>query len=164
MAAGLMHDEGVSVGSTEGGGRVTGLIDQIAQSRVEMEALQAQIDRTRERLEEEPKEIEEVTTEPSARARALEQQLSELHVELQRKLQDYYPDSPEVRALQEQIAGLEETLEKQEGMTRSQVVTAPNPVYQKAQDTLVQLYGALDAARASGGPGEPACRAARWRG
>lgn len=141
-------DEGVSVGSTEGGGRVTGLIDQIAQSRVEMEALQAQIDRTRERLEEEPKEIEEVTTEPSARARALEQQLSELHVELQRKLQDYYPDSPEVRALQEQIAGLEETLEKQEGMTRSQVVTAPNPVYQKAQDTLVQLYGALDAARA----------------
>lgn len=141
-------DEGVNVGSTEGGARVTGLIDQIAQSRVEMQSLQAQIDRTRERLEEEPRETEEVTTEPSARARALEQQLSELHVELQRKLQDYYPDSPEVQALQEQIAGLEETLDNQEGMTRSQVLTAPNPVYQNAQDTLVQLYGALDAARA----------------
>ncbi|GEM_PF-5136026 len=142
-------DEGVAVGSTDGGSRVTGLIDQLNQNETEIQSVRAQIDRTLERIESEPKELEEVTTEPSARARALEQQLSELHVELQDKLQDYYPDSPEVRALQEQIAGLERTLEV-EDMTRSEVTTAANPVYQKAQDALVQLYGNLDAARARG--------------
>ncbi len=142
-------DEGVSVGSTDGGSRITGLIDQLGQNEMEIQSLRAQIDRTLERLESEPEELEEVTTEPSARARALEQQLSELHVELQDKLQDYYPDSPEVRALQEQIAGLERTLEV-EDMTRSEITTAANPVYQNAQDTLVQLYGNLDAARARG--------------
>lgn len=141
-------DEGVNVGSRTGGGRVIELLDQIAQSRVEMESLQAQIERTKQRLEEEPRETEEVTTEPSARARALEQQLSELHVELQRKLQDYYPDSPEVLALQEQIGRIEQALQSEEGLTRSRVITAPNPVYQNAQDTLVQLHGALEAARA----------------
>ncbi|MGC9319447.1 MAG: GumC family protein [Armatimonadota bacterium] len=141
-------DTGVNIAAKNGGARVIGILDQLAQNRVEMEAIRAQIERTQKRLEEEPREVEEVEVQPSHRAQAIEQQLSRLHVELQKKLQDYYEDSPEVLALREQINRLEEQLGSQSEMTRSAVTTAPNPVYMNAQDTLIQLYGDLDALRA----------------
>lgn len=139
---------GVSVNGQSGATRLSGLLSQFSQSRVELEAVQAQIDRTRERLDEEPREIEEVETQPSHRAQAIEQQLSELHVAMQNMLQDYYADSPEVQALQEQIDRLDRQLEDSPEMTRSAVKTTPNPVYMNAQDTLIQLLGNLDALRA----------------
>jgi capsular exopolysaccharide synthesis family protein len=139
---------GVSVSGSSGATRLRGLLGQFSQNRVEMEAAQAQIDRTRERLDEEPREIEEVETQPSHRAQAIEQQLSQLHVTMQDMLQDYYPDSPEVQALQEQMDRLDRQLEDSPEMTRSAVKTTPNPVYMNAQDTLIQLLGNLDALRA----------------
>ncbi|MEA3402431.1 MAG: Wzz/FepE/Etk N-terminal domain-containing protein, partial [Armatimonadota bacterium] len=141
-------DSGVNIAEKDGGMRITAILNQLAQNRVEMEAIKAQIERTQKRLEEEPREIEEVEVQPSYRAQAIEQQLSKLHVELQEKLQDYYEDSPEVLALREQINRLEEQLGSQSEMTRSAVTTTPNPVYMNAQDTLIQLYGDLDALRA----------------
>lgn len=152
MAALEQEYLGSGISIRDGGNeRVTGLLDQIAQNRVQIEALQAQVDRTRTRLEDEPREIEEVQEQPSFQAQAIEQQLSQLNVELQRKLEDYYEDSPEVQALRGQIARLEVQLENREQMTRSAVTTQPNPVYMNAQDTLVGLYGQLDALRASQG-------------
>jgi len=139
---------GVSVSGSSGATRLSGLLSQFSQNRVEMEAAQAQIDRTRERLDEEPREIEEVETQPSHRAQAIERQLSQLHVTMQDMLQDYYPDSPEVQALQEQMDRLDRQLEDSPEMTRSAVKTTPNPVYMNAQDTLIQLLGNLDALRA----------------
>ncbi|MGI5817377.1 MAG: GumC family protein [Armatimonadota bacterium] len=142
-------ESGINIGGANGNSRVTSLIDHIAQNRVEMDALQAQIDRTRQRLEDEPREIEEVQEQPSFRARAIEQQLSQLNVELQRKLQDYYEDSPEVQSLRDQIARLDRQLEDDsDQMTRTAVTTEPNPVYMNAQDALIGLYGQLDAIRA----------------
>ncbi|NLE46694.1 MAG: polysaccharide biosynthesis tyrosine autokinase, partial [Chloroflexi bacterium] len=140
---------GINIASDQGSVRISDLMAQIATSRVEIEAVQAQIDRTRSRLAEEPREIEEVQQEPSYRAAAIEQQLSQLHVELQKKLQSYYEDSPEVRALRSQVAELEGQLEQRSEMTRASVTTQANPVYQKAQDSLIDLYGRLDALRAT---------------
>ncbi len=142
-------ESGINIGPGASNSRVTSLLDTIAQKRVQMEALQAQIERTRQRLEDEPEQIEEVQEQPSFRAQAIEQQLSKLNVELQQKLQDYYEDSPEIQSLKDQIARLEQQLEDREQMTRSAVTTQPNPVYMNAQDTLVGLYGELDALRAS---------------
>lgn len=142
-------ESGISISSENGHARLTSLYEQIAQNRVEMEALQAQIERTRQRLEEEPREIEEVQEQPSFRAQAIEEQLSRLNVELQEKLQSYYEDSPEVTALRNQINRLEQQLEDRDQMTRSAVTTQPNPVYMNAQDTLIELYGQLDALRAA---------------
>ncbi len=142
-------ESGISIAGENGHARLTSLYDQIAQNRVEMEALQAQIERTRQRLEDEPREIEEVQEQPSFRAQAIEEQLSQLNVELQEKLQSYYEDSPEVTALRNQINRLEQQLEDRDQMTRSAVTTEPNPVYMNAQDTLIELYGQLDALRAA---------------
>ncbi len=142
-------ESGISIAGENGHARLTSLYEQIAQNRVEMEALQAQIERTRQRLEDEPREIEEVQEQPSFRAQAIEEQLSQLNVELQEKLQSYYEDSPEVTALRNQINRLEQQLEDRDQMTRSAVTTEPNPVYMNAQDTLIELYGQLDALRAA---------------
>jgi len=141
-------ERGVSITNGHGGARMSAIVGQIAQTRVEAAAVQAQIAKTNERLASEPQEIEEVEQQPSHRARAIEEQLSALHVELQHKLQDYYPDSPEVEGRQEQIQRLERELADQSEMTRSTVTTAPNPVYMNAQDTLIRLHGTLDATRA----------------
>lgn len=141
-------ETGIDISSTRAGGKLGSLISQIADSRIEMQALEAQIARTSSRLAQEPMEIEEVQEEPSHRAVALEQQLSKLHVEMQNKLQDYYEDSPEVRSLSEQIERIEAQLADQEQMMRSSVVTQTNPVYLSTQDKLISLYGQLDSLQA----------------
>ncbi len=139
---------GVNIASAEGGTRLHSLIGSIAENRIEMRAIEAQIERTANRLEEEPMELEETEEQPSYQAVAIEQQLSRLHVELQDKLQEYYDDSPEITALREHIARLEEQFEERSEMTRSAVTTQPNPVYLSAQDKLIGLYGQLDSLRA----------------
>lgn len=138
----------ISITSDLVSSRMNDLIGQIAAGRVEIEALEAQIEQTRNRLAEEPHEVEEVQQQPSHRALAIEQQLSQLNVELQKQLQDYYEDSPEVQALRKQIQDLEDQLEQRTEMTRTAVTTQANPIYVKAQDTLIGLYGNLDSLRA----------------
>ena len=141
-------DSGISIASGAGGTRQSTLMQQVASNRIEMEAISAQIDRTLSRMEGEAREIEAVEEHPSHRAVAIEQQLSSHHVELQNLLQNYYEDSPEVLALQEQIERLEEQLEERSELTRTAVTTQPNPVYLNAQDALIGLYGQLDSYRA----------------
>ena len=142
-------ESGINVASTGENMRVTALLDQISRHQVEIDALQAQISRTQQRLESEAPEIEEVQEAPSARARAIEEQLSQLHIEVEEKLGEYYEDSPEVQSLRDEITRLEQQRDNSDEMVQSSVTTEPNPVYQNAQDTLIDLYGQLDAARAA---------------
>ncbi len=141
-------ETGINITGGEAGNRIAELLSQVAENRIEMQAIEAQMERTQARLEEEPRELEEVEEEPSYQAEAIEEQLSQLHIEHQAMLQDYYEDSPEVRAIEDRIERLEGRLEQGDRMTRSAVTTQPNPVYLSAQNKLIDLYGQLDSLRA----------------
>jgi len=135
------------IGSGGGGaaGDLTGLLSSLAGARIEEAALQAQVAQTQRQFALEPERVKEIEEQSTLAAQAAQDQLAQLSVKLEQMRTDYYEDSPEIKALKEQIAGQEKQLAKRMGLTQTSVKSVSNPTRMKAKDEIIALHGQLRA-------------------
>ncbi len=141
-------ETGIAGGSVVSVEQYAELLAELGTVQAEEAAVQAQLTRMQKLVAAEPEDLEEVEKQPSIKAEAIEEQIAELNIELQRMLKDYYVDSPEVKGVREHIARLRKQLESDADLTRSIVTSSPNPNKINARDAVLQLSGQLDGIRA----------------
>jgi capsular exopolysaccharide synthesis family protein len=121
------------------------------QARANKEAARAQLTRVQNVAATLPRTVvsQQVTARRPA-AVAMQARLTQLELERLKTLEEFQPGSPEVRALEGEIAGLRERMrnEVQTQIESSQEV--PNPALADAQQTILRLQGEIRANEARG--------------
>ena len=102
-------------------------------------AVRAQVEESRRQVAVEPAMLKSLAEMPTQATKAAQAELLQLHTQLDQLRTDYYEDSPEVKAVKEQIAPLEKYLAQQSGLTQIVSTAQDSPNLQR----LVAGHGSL---------------------